>query len=255
MTTQTISTDYPQWPPGMWRRIVLQPGPGWIGGALEDDIHRFHLRIDHAHGRITGVKADALRHPWSACPGATEFIARELEGKLLEEVARQDPFRHCTHLIDLAIVCAAHAGDGEPTQFDMKVTDPAGERKAATLAENGTERMCWNLEGTTIAGPEPFAGRDLRKLSQWKHELTAGDAERATMLRRAVFISGGRQFVASPGLKAVDLGPGRMGACFNYQLPQAEQSTRTPNWLRDWSGSNSEPLAGLDAAAVFAEMG
>ena len=135
---------FPTFPPGLWRRIVLQPGPGskgdgWIGGALEDDMHRFHIRLDHAEGRVTAVHATAVRHPWSACPGATGFIARELTGQLLADVGRRDPAQHCTHLYDLAILAAAHAGDTRPTRFDMTVADRVDGRTTATLRGNGAE--------------------------------------------------------------------------------------------------------------------
>jgi hypothetical protein len=254
MTQSSTEPAFPAFPPGLWRRIVLQPGPGWIGAALEDDMHRFNLRLDHTGGRITAVYAKGLRTPWTACPGASELIARELAGEPLADVARRDPSQHCTHLLDLAIVCAAHAGDAEPLRFDMRVADRVDQRTTATLAENGAEKLRWRLEGTLIAGPEPFAGKDLRKLSQWKRELPAREAERATMLRRAVYISGGRQFAPPPSLHAADIGP-RMGVCYNYQLPQAEQSTRSPDWRQDFSGSDREPLEGLDPELELSAMG
>lgn len=245
---------FPHYPPGLWRRIILQPGPGWIGAALEDDMHRFHLRIDHAGGRICSVKAEAPRHPWTACPGAVPRLSGELEGEALADVARRDAGQHCTHLLDLAILAAAHAGDGEPVRFDMRVADRVEDRTTATLDENGTEVLRWQLEDTRIVGPAPYAGLDLRKLSQWKKDLPPRDAERATLLRRAVFISGGRTFATIPEERATDRGPQRMGACYNFQLPQAEGSVRSPNWRRDFSMSGKEPLAGFDPAEVFGEM-
>jgi hypothetical protein len=242
---------FPSYPPGLWRRIVLFPQPAWIGGALEDDMHRFHIRIDHAERRVTRVAAKAVRHPWSACPGATGFIAGELTGALLENVARRDASQHCTHLLDLAIVAAGHASDTTPTCFDMQVADRVEGRTSAIIAENGEERLRWQLEGTAIAG----TGRDLRQLSKWKHELPARDAEWATLLRRAVFVSGARQYIAPSVEQTAAMNAGRMGVCFNYQMPQAEGSTRTPNWHRDFSMSGVEPLAGLDAEAEFVSMG
>jgi hypothetical protein len=242
---------YPEFPPGLWRRIVLQPGPGYIGGALEDDMHRFHIRIDHADGRIVAVAAKAVRHPWSACPGATDFIARELAGELLEDTARRDPYQHCTHLFDLAVLAAAHAGDTAPTCFDMRVADRVEQRTTATLTENGVERLRWRLDGTAIAG----ADRDLRQLSQWKRELPPHEAEWAMLLRRAIFVSGARQYRAPSLEQTAVMNQGRMGVCFNYQLPQAEGSTRTPNWHRDFSGSGRKPLEGLDPQAEFESMG
>jgi hypothetical protein len=245
---------FPEWPPGLWRRIWLQPGPGWIGAALEDDMHRFHLRIDHAEGRITHVAAKALRHPWTACPGAAPHLANELAGELLVDVARRDPLQHCTHLYDLAVLCAAHADDTSPTCFDVRVGDRIDGRTTATLSENGEEMMRWRLEGTVIVGPKRYAGLELRKLSQWKTGLPPRDAERAMIMRRAIFVSGGRQFVPPPLQRASEQGPSRMGACYNYQLPQAESSTRTPDWRRDFSTSGNIPLAGFDPATGLAAL-
>jgi hypothetical protein len=247
---------FPTFPPGLWRRIVLQPGANesgerWIGGALEDDMHRFHIRLDHAEGRVTHVAAKAVRHPWSACPGATTFIAKELTGELLADVGRRDPAQHCTHLYDLAILAAAHAGDTLPTRFDMTVPDRVDGRTTATLSENGAEKLRWQLDGTTIVG----TGLDLRQLSKWKQELPANEAEWATLLRRAVFVSGARQYIAPSLEQTAALNVGRMGVCFNYQMPQAESSTRTPNWHKDFSTSGIEPLGGLDPAAEFSAMG
>lgn len=248
---------FPAWPPGLWRRIVIQPGSNargrWIGGALEDDVHRFHLRFDHAGGRVNAVRAEALRHPWSACPGAAPHIAGELTGALLSEVAARDPAQHCTHLFDLAVVLAAHADDTAPTRFDMRVADRVNERTTATLAQDDVEILRWQLAGTAIIAGD-HAGRDLRQLSAWKPELPAGEAEAATMLRRAVFVSGARRFTAPSSLTAADQGSLRMGVCYNYQLPQALTSTRNAAWITDFSAGHGEPLAGFDAERVFAAM-
>lgn len=241
---------FPTFPPGLWRRIVLQPGDGWIGGALEDDMHRFHIRLDHAGGRVTAVAAKAVRHPWSACPGATDFIVKELTGELLADVGRRDPAQHCTHLYDLAILAAAHAGDTEPTRFDMTVADRVEGRTTATLAQDGVERLRWQLDDTAIAGTD----RDLRQLSRWKREVPAHEAEWATLLRRAVFVSGARQYIAPSLEQTAAMNAGRMGVCYNYQMPQAEGSTRTPNWHKDFSASGLEPLQGLDPMEEFADM-
>lgn len=237
-------STFPAWPPGFWRRVMIHPGPGWIVGALEDDAHRFHLRIDHAGGRITAAQAKALRHPWTACSAAGPHLAQELSGALLADVAARDPFLHCTHLFDLAVVMAAHAGDHAPTTFDMRVADRVDGRTTAMMSENGGEVLRWQLTGSEIAGQN----RDLRQLSQWKRELTARDAERAAMLRRAVFVSGVRLYSFSETTTAAAQGK-RMGVCFNYQLPQAESSTRVPDWTVDFSAGVREPLAGFEPAA------
>jgi len=246
---------FPSYPPGLWRRIVLQPGDGWIAGALEDDMHRFHLRIDHAGGIISAARAEAVRHPWTACPGAAPHIAAELVGAALEDVARRDATLHCTHLYDLAVLVAAHAGDTEPTWFDIHVADRAGTRTTATLAKDGVERLRWQLDGTMIVGPGEFAGRDIKRVSQWKHEYGQDIVEQAPLLRRVVFISGGRAFDPPPDLPyASQQGPARIGVCFNFQLPRAEASVRRNPWHHDFSAGGPEPLAGFDPVSAFAAM-
>ena len=148
---------------------------------------------------------------------------------------------------------AAHAHDSTPTRFDLKVADRVDERTTATLEENGSELLRWQLDGTAISGSGPFAGRDLKQLSKWKQDLPPRDAERVTMLRRAVFVSGARQFNPPPGLRAADQGSQRMGVCFNYQLPQAEQSIRMEGWRSDFS-DRGEPLAGFDALVMLGAL-
>ena len=241
---------FPTWPPGLWRRLILAPEPGAISGALEDDVHRFHLRLEHDGETITGVTARSVRIPMTGCPGASVFIAERLTGRTLAEVAAEDSRAHCTHLYDLAVACAAHARDTRPLRYDFKVADRIGTRTTATVELNGTQVLLWRLDGTAIVGPEGWAGRELKALSRWKHELSAADAERAELLRRAILVSGVRNFFDDTSEPA-STRTHRLGACFNYQLPVAETSYRHPNWHRDWSMSEEEPLGDYDPVTAF----
>ncbi|MDG2005593.1 MAG: hypothetical protein P8J20_19895 [Novosphingobium sp.] len=253
-------SSYPAYPPGLWRRIVLQPGPGWIGGALEDDMHSFRIRLDQEGGRITSVHATPVRTPWSMCPGAATHIEKELTGELLSEVAARDPSQQCTHLFDLAILCAAHAGDSDPTTFDMQVadrvgaTDLGGGLTSGTLSVNGVEKMHWQLDGTMIEAPERFAGRDMKRVSRWKHEFPPEEAEWATLLRRAIFIAPARVYDPPFGKKAGEMGEFRMGVCYNYQEPQIHDSEPLFD-KRDFSMSGKEPLEAIDHEKEFSAMG
>lgn len=252
-------TSYPTYPPGLWRRIILQPGPGWIGGALEDDMHSFRIRIDHKDGQITAMNARGVRMPWTACSGAAGHISAELTGEPLADVAAHDPAQQCTHLYDLAVVAAAHAGDSEQTIFDMRVADRVGGgemgggRTTATLFENGVEKLRWQLDGTIIEGPAEFAGRDIKRVSKWKHDYPADIAEWSTLMRRAIFISPGRQYVPQMDKRAAEMGSMRMGVCFNYQLPQAEESLPIFD-RREFSMSGRQPLEDIDLTQEFSEM-
>jgi len=247
---------FPIWPPGLTRRVRLAPRPGHITAGLEDDMHRFHLRLWHNAGAITRVEAEAIRHPWTACPGAAPFLAGELAGKALADVAALPAPEHCTHLRDLAILAAAHAGDRADTLLEMRVADRVGDplvgRTTATLARNGETVLAWQLEGTVVAGPAELAGRDLRALSRWQADLTPEQAELSHALRRAVFVSGARKYEYPAGQTTADMGAGRAAVCFNYQPPQAAISRRPATWLRDFSESGDSPLFGFDADIAIA---
>jgi len=243
--------DYPAFPPGFWRRVVLHPANDHIVGAMEDDMHHFHLRIDHADGRIMAVRGRAVRHPWTGCAGAALHLASDLKGDLLSDVAARDPFQHCTHLLDLAIVMAGHAYDTVPTNFDMGVGDRPNDRATATLAQNGEERMRWRINGTMIDGPDRFAGRDLKRVSTWKHEYSAEEAEHATLLRRAIFVSGARRQKLEKNRRGVDMQLARHGVCFNYRSPQLEETISLYE-SRDFSNGDQRPLEGFEPERAFA---
>jgi hypothetical protein len=228
--------------PGFWRRIKLHPAAGLMRAGLEDDFHRFLLQLTHADGTITGLEARAERYPWSTCPDAGRFLAEQAIGKPLAVVASFDPHSHCTHLFELLVVCAAHALDPQPIQFDMRVPDRQHNRTCATVSENHSVVLCWETNGTLIEGPGEWAGRDLRQFSSWKGSLSPVVAERAMLLRRALHISNGRASRALVIERAADLGPARMGACFTYQMPRALDAFRSPDWTRDFSRSGIEPL-------------
>lgn len=243
----------PPFPPGFWRRISLYPAAGRIVGGLEDDVHRFLVRLDHREGIITGAKAWVERFPWSTCPGAAPFLVEQLIGKTLAEVAALDPYIHCTHLYEMAVLCAAHARDVAPTVFDLKVGDRAtsNDRAVAILEENGAEILRFFIRGSVIVGPEDWAGRDLRELSTWRRELTPALAERMMMMRRATQVSGARRLK-----KAFDMRAGertnRMGACFTYRMPRAMDAVYSVTPRIDFSATEAGPLQGFDPEALMA---
>lgn len=242
--------DHP-FPPGFWRRIALHPMPGQVVGGLEDDVHRFMVRLDHRDGIITGAKAWAERFPWSTCPGAAPFLVEHLVGQGLSAVAAIDPYIHCTHLFELAVLCAAHAVDDAPTIFDLKVGDrpTSADRTIAILEENEEVVLCLPIHGSVIEGAGEWAGRDFRKLSVWRKDLSPGMAERAMMLRRATQVSGARRqpiFTVLAGERTE-----RMGACFTYQMPRAMDAVHGATPRIDFSATREGPLYGFDPAVLL----
>jgi len=126
------SAAYPSFPPGFWRRIELYPAPRMIIAGLDDDVHRFLMRLSHHEGMIMGVEARAERFPWS------------------------------------------------------------------TVHADAARHLCFR-RGQPEHSPERAADR-----------------------------------------------PGRIGACFTYQMPRARDATQRQNWRQDFSGSDKGPLQGFD---------
>lgn len=247
-------SDQTQPASGFWRRIRLLPSPGVIRAGLEDDFHCFLMEMTHSYSEITALETRSERIPWSTCADAGAFLAKEIVGQPLSVVAEFDPHNHCTHLFELAVLCAAHANDLEPTQFDVRVPDRIMGRTSPVLQKNGRDALYWHLNGTLIEGPYNWTGRDLRELSKWKYLLNTTNREHAMLLRRAVHLSGGRHSQHLNIERASDRGPSRMGACFTYQMPRALNALRVPDWIRDFSQSDTTPLQNFfpdifDAAA------
>ena len=81
------------------------------------------MELLHADQEVIGIQMRAERYPWSTFPGASAFLKEQAVGKQLDELARMNVFQHCTHLFELAVICAAHVNDQGPIQFDLRVND------------------------------------------------------------------------------------------------------------------------------------
>jgi hypothetical protein len=228
-------------PPAIWRRIRLTPGPSSIEALLEDTFHRFSLTMRHADGVVAAVEADALRYPWSTCAEAPARLAAEVAGRPLAEVALVDASQHCTHLLDMLALCAAHAGDPASLQYDMVASEPVEGRKSAALLIDGRPVLDWRLDGTTITAPDAWAGRDLRKFSAWRGELDAATARQVPMLRR-ISLMADQQAGAPEMARLSEVTMIRMGACFTYQ-PERAAEARSMRSRRGFTPGTDEPLA------------
>jgi Protein of unknown function (DUF2889) len=235
-TTDTASTAST----GYRRRIELYPSPGTVSAGLEDDFHRFTMRVDYSDGIITAVDARVERFPWSTCTDAGAFLAQQAVGRKLQEVAALDVLTHCTHLYEMVVMCAAHAADSAPTRFDLWVPDRVNDRTHATLSENGDVIISWDMNGWLIEGSPEWAGKDLLQLSKWRKTLDRTWAERANLLRRAIVVSHGRKPPEELPKRADD--PRRVGACFTYTLPRGHDAIRRHDLRRDFSDSADGPL-------------
>lgn len=237
--------DHPVFAAGFWRRIIVAPGPGVVVAALEDDVHRFHLRLAHHDQIVTGVEAEVERFPWSSCTQAGDFLTERLVGRSFVELADEDARSHCTHLLDLAGIAAAYAACTETVTFDLRVNDRKQQRTTAWLLIDEGVALQWQLDGLDIVGPEAWADRNLKSLSAWGRTLAPEVLRQAAMLRRAIFVSGVRSQPDGGPEFAADRGPQRLGACFSYQLPRADHASNSRQPRIDFSARGRAPLDGF----------
>ena len=227
---------------GFHRRIRLHPYPDRIVAGLEDNLHFFATELSHAAGRIDGIRVKAERYPWNICPGAATFLSDQLAGRQIEAIANLDMSQHCTHLFELAVLSAAHAGDERPVQFDLHVDDWAGDCTKVSLFVDGQP----DLECAVRCGEVEGAGQ-----WSWRNEIAPADREKAMLVARAVYVSLGR---AAPVVdRAVERGPRVLGVCYSYQRSRVEDAAKMSHSRREFDSEDRGPLADFDPVTVFAD--
>src|SRR5262245_46970306 len=123
--------------PGYHRRFLITPCRGEATAAVEDDFHCMSVTLSHDGTTIMSAKTVMERAPWTTCPGAPAVLAETFAGvALADAAARGMKQANCTHLHDLALLAAAHAGDGEPTRYDIFVSDPADGLRVSEISRD-----------------------------------------------------------------------------------------------------------------------
>lgn len=163
-----------------------------VDASIEDFVHHFRVELVHDAERITDIRGEAVRAPWSVCPGATARL-RELIGAALDRVPRPaDPTEHCTHLLDLAVVAVRFAAAGAPSRrMDLEVVGWDEPELVASARRDDGLSLRWSVRDWTITDPEPYRGRPLGGgFGSWAtSELDEDEAELALLLRRATLMS------------------------------------------------------------------
>ncbi len=225
--------------PGFRRRFRIVPGRGLATAAVEDDFHCMTVALRHDGERIAGVEAKTIRAPWTTCPGAEPVLADTFIGVALAEVARRGLKQaNCTHLYDLAVLAAAHAGDAEETIYDVLVADPVEGRIAAEARRNGVPVLRWTLAGIDLVEPAEVAGRNLMQLRDWIESLDPPLREAARILQWASLMAHGRQLPLEHQSDATRMPPN----CYTFQPEMARQAVRVGKII-DFSKGGRAPLA------------
>lgn len=223
---------------GFQRRIQLFPAPGRIVAGLEDNLHRFAMEFSHNGRDVTDLRTRTERYPWTTCADAAAFLREQIVGKRLDELAELNCFEHCTHLFELAILCAAHSNDTAPTQYDLYVEDWAGDRTRVLLQIDGRRVLDLQVKGQVVDTPGEWFGRNLVQFSQWCKGLDAASAETAMLVGRAIYVSLGRASAVVE--RASDRGSRVLGVCFSYQPQRVQEAIRMPHSRREFSDSSNQ---------------
>ena len=236
------------------RRIrVVATAPGVIEGGLEDDQHYFTVTLHHDDERVATVTSASLRAPWSTCAAAAEplraLAGMPLSDRCLAVTEWTESAQHCTHQLDLAGLCVAHAtrvvAGGVPRrQYDAEIPFGLldGEEHMVTLARDGEPRLRWVLRGGTIVAPSPYAEVP-HGFAHWADAtLGADDAEAAVVLRRACAIGMSRGIDLDSYPTLADM-PGLSPLCFSMQPERAPVAFRNHGLIRDYDDRPDALLA------------
>lgn len=224
--------------PGFRRRMRVEPGQGAVRAAVEDDYHCMHVVLHHDGARIASVDAAMERAPWTTCPSAPDQLRETFVGAELAEVAaRGQKQANCTHLYDLALLAAAHAGDAGPTTYDMLISDPVEGRNRAEIRRDGSAVMGWTVDKGEIVEPVAIAGIPLMKMRPWIETLEPADREAARLLQWATIIAHGRAIPLENQSDASRIPPN----CYTFQPHRAVHAVRVGEII-DFSATARRPL-------------
>jgi hypothetical protein len=237
------------------RKSIALAGEFETVAAMEDDFHHFIVRLRHDGRHVTGVAAEAIRFPWSPCPGAIarldEFIGAPIRPTPDDPAPKWQITQHCTHLFDiakfaLAQTARAKSGQGGRRQYDILIPDPlGGGSTTGDLWRDGSHMLHWVVEKRTVVAPDSVAGHSLHGRAEWRPEAVAdADAlEAALMLRRALVIFRGR-ISDYPTVTSADQVPNGFGTCFTYQ-PENASGGRWVMEEKNYTESADPLLAGF----------
>lgn len=224
--------------PGFRRRFRVTTGAGWVCSEVEDDFHRMAVTLRHAHGLVTAVEPILLRAPWTTCPGAVAQLQQTFSGAALDGfIARGEKMANCTHLHDLALLAAAHAGDTATLVYDILVSDPVNGCRSVELRRNGVRQMGWTERDNRIVEPAELSGLKLDQLKPWIDSLDPAGQEAARLLRWGAILAHGRTIPMERQSDASRMPPN----CYSFQ-PIRKGDARRVGEIRDFSRGAEQPL-------------
>jgi hypothetical protein len=237
----TIIPTTPVASPGYRRRLRVEPSSCVAVAMLEDDMHCMAVTLQHAEGVVTAIEARTIRAPWDTCPGARAKLTETFLGARLDEVtARREKKQNCTHLHDLAVLAAAHAGDATPITWDIRASDPVDGERVLTIFRDGSEVHRWTEQDGRLISPLELASLTLLQLREWIASLDGEVQEAARLLQWGGLVAHGRTIP----LEQQSVASALPANCYTFQPERAVHAKRIGRIL-DFSDGTRELLAGL----------
>lgn len=240
------------------RRIRITTAPGTARADIEDDAHRYGVALVHDGTKVTAIKGEGLRTPWTLCIDAARLVDRLVGMPLTADPAAiykyTDGTQQCTHAFDVAGLAIAHAFRGTPhRQYDIDVPYPVlsyDAPKTVTLYRDGKLALSWTVEANIVTSPPPFAGQDLGGILRWARKAFTDpdDYEAVVVARRATHISGVKTTDLDSRKSAGD-GGSSMGRCWVFQPERAFVAWRIRGNTRDFSESADPMLTDMEQIA------
>lgn len=232
---------------GYRRAIAIRAiDPDLVEAEMEDDFHHFRVALHHREGFVARVEAEAVRHPWSLCPAAAArlnvLVGSALTPVMADALGRSNVRDHCTHMYDLACLAIVYAAKGvRARRWDMAVNLPAPTPRRARLSVDGRPALAWTIVGSDIL---EHGGMSLKGdfVTTVTARMAPDEAEQSILLRRAIFVSGGRRRDLDERATAAD-GARNLGSCFVMQPQVAARATRMRGSSRQFD-AGLVPLAG-----------
>lgn len=224
--------------PAFHRHIRIEPGEGTVSAWVEDDYHHMGVTLHHDGQRVSAVKAELVRAPWTTCPGAVAKLEETFTGASLPEaVAYGEKKQNCTHLHDMAGLAAAHAADTAPTFYRVIATDAVAGERSLSLSRDGQPFLLWLERDNKLVDPPELAGLSLFELGGWISGLGPAEQEAARILRWASIIAHGRAIPIEQQSDASRIPPN----CYTFQPGRKEQARRIGEII-DFATAGREPL-------------
>lgn len=248
----------PHYGNGVFRRCIrlAREGDaqnGYVHGALEDCNHGFQSTVFYHHGRVTDIKPQFMRIPFTTCDGAWQplqkLIGAAISAPPLTLLTLAPPLANCTHLHDLTLLAISHSQrDHQVVQYDVEVTDARegiSDLRIWCSLDDGDKNLVhhWQSLDYSVLSPGFLKGKPLfMGFSRWANEQFTGiQNEAAFVLQKGNLVSIGRMLdiEAMTGSRAAD--ENDRVACFTYSPENSSKAIRIAKTVRDFT-DNEEKL-------------